>query len=95
MYKDKKIGIIGGPAFHRDGFSDSIFGWVVFDDLTDMGRHAQLHIFRRVMAGPPINFNLLDSNKNSELFWQPSTWILLGTFMEIGVDKIAQEFEYV
>ena len=25
------------PAFHRDGFSDLIFGWVVFDDLTELG----------------------------------------------------------
>ena len=55
----KKISIIGGPTFHRDGFSDSIFGWVIVDDLTDLGQHAQLHIFRQVTAGPPINFNLL------------------------------------
>ena len=56
----KKIIIIGGLPFQRDGFSDSIFGWVIVDDLTELGQHAQLHIFRRVTAGPPISFNLLE-----------------------------------
>ena len=49
---------LGEPTFHRDGFSDSIFGWVIIDDLTELG-HTQLHIFRWVTAGPAINFNLL------------------------------------
>ena len=63
----KKIGGIGGPTFHRDGFSDSIFGWVVVDDLIELGRHSQLHIFRRVTAGPPVIpiFTILVQFENS------------------------------
>ena len=44
---------LGDPTFHRDGFSDSIFGCVVFDNLTKVCRHAQLHLCRRVTAGTP------------------------------------------
>ena len=54
MADAKKIGIIGGPTFHRDGFSDSIFRWVVVNDHTELGRLTQLHIFRWVTAVPPI-----------------------------------------
>ena len=28
---------LGDPTFYRDGFSDLIFGWVIVDDLTELG----------------------------------------------------------
>ena len=32
------------PTFHRDGFTESIFGWVIIDDLTELGQHAKLEL---------------------------------------------------
>ena len=53
-----ELDILGDSTFHRDRFSDSIFGWVI-DDLTELGRHAQLHLFRHVTVISPIDIKLI------------------------------------